>query len=378
MLDLTSIAVVDNHCHAVLLEQKMDGPTFRSHVARSNDADFVEKHMPNSVSYLWTLRQLATFLGCRSKSDEEEVLRARNRLESKTLIEHLYRAAKIDTFLLDGAEATSAASYAPEHMGQLGHCRFARILSLEQGIQTLLATTRQFDEAMARYTNELTNLRERGYVGIKSTMTRRDGLAIEQWNQDQAAASFQEVRQARAQARPIIIPKPLLDYLLHIAFLQASEQDLPIQIEMSYGSQGAGAQAGDLLQLRSILEQRDYRQMRVVLLHGSYPDLRAGAYLAATYAQVYLDLSYASPFIERQEMLAFTRRALGTAPASKLLYSSDGTAIPEMHWIAAVRGRSILGQVFDEMVEADEIDEEQAFFLAQQILHDTAYTVYKL
>jgi hypothetical protein len=30
------------------------------------------------------------------------------------------------------------------------------------------------------------------------------------------------------------------------------------------------------------------------------------------------------------------------------------------------------------MIDADEIDEEQAYLLAQQVLHDTAYTVYKL
>ena len=30
------------------------------------------------------------------------------------------------------------------------------------------------------------------------------------------------------------------------------------------------------------------------------------------------------------------------------------------------------------MIDADEIDEEQAYDLAQQILHDNAYTVYQL
>jgi len=49
-----------------------------------------------------------------------------------------------------------------------------------------------------------------------------------------------------------------------------------------------------------------------------------------------------------------------------------------MHWAAALRGRKIIGQVLQEMVNADEIDEQQAYRLAQQILHDTAYTVYKL
>jgi hypothetical protein len=118
--------------------------------------------------------------------------------------------------------------------------------------------------------------------------------------------------------------------------------------------------------------------MKVVLLHESYPYSQLGAYLAAIYPHVYFDLSYMIPFVDRLEMLAFTRQALGVTPASKLMYSSDGIHMPEMHWAGAIRGRSVIGQVLQEMVDVDEIDEEQAYDLALQILHDTAYTVYRL
>jgi hypothetical protein len=82
--------------------------------------------------------------------------------------------------------------------------------------------------------------------------------------------------------------------------------------------------------------------------------------------------------VERLEMLAFTRQALSIAPASKLVYSSDGIFLPEMHWAGAVRGRSVLAQVLNEMIEHDEINEAQALLLARQVLHDTAYAVYRL
>ncbi|HBE27830.1 MAG TPA: hypothetical protein DDW25_02955 [Ktedonobacter sp.] len=135
---------------------------------------------------------------------------------------------------------------------------------------------------------------------------------------------------------------------------------------------------GNPLQLREVLEKTDYRSMPIVLLHESYPYSQLGAYLAAIYPHVYFDLSYTIPFVDKLEMLAFTRQALGVAPASKLMFSTDGIHIPEMHWAGALRGRSVIGQVLDEMIQADEIDEEEAYHLAQQILHDTAYTVYKL
>ena len=60
------------------------------------------------------------------------------------------------------------------------------------------------------------------------------------------------------------------------------------------------------------------------------------------------------------------------------MFSTDGIHIPEMHWAGALRGRAAIAQVLDEMIAADEIDEEQAYHLAQQILHDTAYAVYRL
>lgn len=49
-----------------------------------------------------------------------------------------------------------------------------------------------------------------------------------------------------------------------------------------------------------------------------------------------------------------------------------------MHWTVAIRGRSIIGQVLAEMIENDEIDREQGYLLARQVLHDTAYAVYRL
>jgi len=69
---------------------------------------------------------------------------------------------------------------------------------------------------------------------------------------------------------------------------------------------------------------------------------------------------------------------LSIAPASKLLYSSDGIYVPEMYWASALRGWSVLGQVLQEMMAADEIDQEQAYQPAQQVLHDTACAIYKL
>ena len=377
MLDITSIPVVDNHCHPVLLNQHMDALRFRSYCTEATDPSFAEKHVPNTVYYLWLLRQMATFYGC--ERNEDDILAARSRLGADTLLEHLLRAANIDTLILDPAYPLSSACYTPERMGQLGHCRAVKMLRLETLMQELILDYSDFDEVIERFADQVRHVHEHGYCALKSIVAYRTGLNIAEWSKDEAAAAFLEARtQASEQGQLRIAHKPLIDYLLHIAFQQAAEQQLPIQFHTGYGDSDTDMQLGNPLQLREVLERKDYHGMAVVLLHESYPYCQLGAYLAAIYPHVYFDLSYTIPFLDKLEMLAFTRQALSVAPASKLMFSTDGIHLPEMHWAGALRGRSIIGQVLDEMIDADEIDEDQGYDIAQQILHDTAYAVYKL
>ena len=376
MLDLTSIPLVDNHCHPVLLNQQMGPLHFRRYFTEGTDSSLPEKHIPNTVYYLWMLRQMATFYGCQNI--EEDILAARNNLDASTLIDRLFRAANIDTLILDPAFPLPEVCYTPERIGQLGHCRTVKMLRLETLMQSLIVQYDDLDEMVKHYSLELSDVRGRGFCALKSIVAYRTGLNIAEWSKDQTVASFAEARSAISNGQLRIVHKPLIDYLLHIAFRHASEQQLPIQFHTGYGDRDTDMRLGNPLHLRDVLERNDYQKMQVVLLHESYPYCQLGAYLAAIYPHVYFDLSYTIPFLDKLEMLAFTRQALSVAPASKLMYSSDGINIPEMHWAGAIRGRSVIGQVLIEMIEAGEIDEEQAYSLAQLILHDTAYKVYRL
>jgi len=377
MLDLTSIPVVDNHCHPVLLQQHMDALHFRGYCTEATDPVFAQMHVPNTVYYLWLLRQMATFYGC--SNNESDVLAARNQLSADTLLEHLFRAADIDTLVLDPAYPLSSECYTPERIGQLGHCRTAKMLRLETLMQELILAHDGFDDVIDLFASRVRQARVQGYCALKSIVAYRTGLQITEWSKDEAAASFAEARtEAKTKRQLRIAHKPLIDYLLHIAFKLAAEQQLAVQFHTGYGDSDTDMRLGNPLQLRDLLERKDYYTMPVILLHESYPYCQLGAYLAAIYPHVYFDLSYMIPFVDRREMLAFTRQAIGVAPASKLMYSSDGIHLPEMHWAGALRGRSVIGQVLDEMIDVGEIDEDQAYDIAQQILHDTAYSVYKL
>ena len=378
MLDFTTIPIVDNHCHPVLLQQQMNVAAFRRYFTESPDASIAEQHVPHTIYYLWMLRQLSTFYGC--ERTEEAVIAARNSMSAETVLEHLIKAAHIDTLILDPAFPLPDVCYSPEQISQIGHCKTATMFRLETAMQRLVVAHDDFDDVIDHFSVEVSDIRAKGYCSLKSIVAYRTGLQIAEWSKDEAAQSFKQARidavQQQQQFR--IAHKPLIDYLLHIAFAHAAKQGVPIQFHTGYGDNDTDMRLGNPLHLRDVLERRDYQTMPIILLHESYPYTQLGAYLAAVYPHVYFDLSYTIPFVEKLEMLAFTRQALSVAPASKLMYSSDGINVPEMHWAGTLRGRSVLAQVLQEMIEADELDEQQAFSIATQILHDTAYRVYQL
>jgi predicted TIM-barrel fold metal-dependent hydrolase len=132
------------------------------------------------------------------------------------------------------------------------------------------------------------------------------------------------------------------------------------------------------LHLRPVLQNPAYRGMLVVLLHESYPYTAQGAYLATVYENVYLDLSYGLPGIGYVEMREYTRTALAVAPFTKLMYSSDGAGIPELHWSSALAGRRAIGEALAAMVACDEITTGEAETAGALLLRENANRVYGL
>jgi hypothetical protein len=107
MLDLTTIPVIDNHCHPMLLTQQLDVWQFRRYFTEATHPSFVQQHLPNSVYYLWMLRQMASFYEC--ERTEEAVLAARNSMSADMLLARLVQAANIETLVLDQAVASGTS-----------------------------------------------------------------------------------------------------------------------------------------------------------------------------------------------------------------------------------------------------------------------------
>jgi predicted TIM-barrel fold metal-dependent hydrolase len=376
-IDLARVPVVDNHCHGVSRDQTFDDlAIWRQCFTESTDPGMARDHVASTAFYRRLIRTLADFLGC--EPEERAVFAARTRREGRELTGALLHAANVDTLLLDTGFPPSEEVFPVSELAEIGGCRTGPMLRLEILMESLLAEHHSLEDVKEALVAELHDVRRRGYVALKSIAAYRTGLDIREWSREEAEASFHEYRRVAGAGHARLVHKPLLDTLLHVAFAQAARQEVPVQFHVGYGDADTDLLLGDPLYLRPVLQRPDYHGMPVVLLHECYPYTRQGGYLAAVYENVYLDLSYGIPLLGYGEMLSFTRQALGVAPSSKLMYSSDGIGVPELHWISAIDGRRAIGEALGELVSQGELDLVVAEATGEDVLRANATRLYRL
>jgi predicted TIM-barrel fold metal-dependent hydrolase len=182
--------------------------------------------------------------------------------------------------------------------------------------------------------------------------------------------------EGRRAGRLRIESKPLLDYLVVIAVEEAARQEVPIQFHTGLGDPDLDLTLVDPAALRLLFAER-FRAAPIVLLHTGYPYVRSAAYCAAMFPNVYADLGETILFAAG-EATEIYRELIGLAPASKLLFSTDASLVPELYWIGARVGRRALARVLDEHVADGAIDERTALDWAERILWRNSEAVYRL
>jgi uncharacterized protein len=375
--DIGDFPLIDQHCHGFFRQQHpADLADWRRHFTESRDPAMSGEMAASSVFYSRMIRRLSEFFDCAPV--EEAILEARSRRAPLDLIRELLRAGHIQTLVIDQGYPPADQLISDAAIEKLGACRVAALLRLEIVMQQLIIEHTRLEEVIESLVEALQDIRGSGYAGLKSIVAYRTGLNIGWWDRSVAEESFVEARRSIVDGTLRLAHKPLLDTLLHIAFVEAARQEVPVQFHTGYGDTDVDLVMANPLYLRPVLEHQPYRGMKVVLLHECYPYTREGAYLAAAYPQVFLDLSYGIPFLSYGEMVSFTRAAVGAAPLSKLAYSSDAVGIPELHWISALDGRRALGQVLGEAVADGDLTMGSAEAGARAILHDTASDLYQL
>jgi hypothetical protein len=372
-MDISTLPLIDGHCHSLLRVQPQSVPEWQQLFTESYYPEAV-RHVEQTVFYQWAQRALGRFYGC--EPSPEAILAERGRVDLATLVRRVNGDAKIRGWLVDHGYAT-AVTFGHEELRALAGVRVEHVLRLEPLIEALVLQAPDFDTMHDAYVAALQDLRAAGYISLKSIIAYRVGLTLGAATRHEARAAFPPLR-ARALAKGAvrIASKPILDYLIPLAVEMAAAQQFPVQIHTGFGDPDQDLARGNPAFLRPLFDEK-YRGARIVLLHGAYPYIRTLGYLASAYPNVYADFGLAIPFAAG-EARAILRELLGLAPASKVLYSSDASLVPELHWLAGRLARRALGDVLQEYVQDDLIAASMAEDMAKRILYRNACEVYEL
>ncbi len=333
------------------------------------------RHVPETVFYRWAIRELAALLGCAPTT--EAVLAARGRMPADALARRLISEANIAMLLVDHGYL-SDETLTPTELAARLPCRILPILRLETLAQSLIVRHETFDAMLDAYSATVESARANGVVGLKSIIAYRTGLAVQPTSRGDAAAAFVPLKErARREGRVRLAAKPLNDYLLLRALEIAERQAMPVQIHTGFGDPDLDLREANPLHLRPLLDGGRYANVSFVLLHASYPYVRELGYLAAIYTNVYADVGLAIPYLAA-EIPTVLRQLLGLAPASKVVYSSDASQIPELFWLAGRWGRRGFGIVLDELIALGALDGDEALAVGRRVLGGNAAGVYGL
>ena len=374
-IDLSQIAMVDNHAHALAHRQPDDGPSFRANFSEAHDPALAGDHVAWSVQYRWALRQLTSAL--HMPPDEDAFLAARRAADFPAYARRLVQDAGLSCLLLDEGYPPPELAYSSADMEEVLGVRVGRILRIETVLEGVMALSNTLGQLESHFDTALGDARNAGFVALKSIAAYRTGLAIEPVREWEVMRAFADVR--RGLGTPFrLASKALIDHFVFRALRFAAQHSMPVQFHTGYGDPDVDLRLANPLHLRALFEAGEFSAAPIVLLHESFPFTAEAAYLAAVYPNAYLDVAFSLPPLDRGLLCSALRTVLGTAPASKVLCSSDGTMIPEHYWLGAVRARLCLSQVLSDMVGADELDRDEAVTVARMALQDNAVRIYRL
>src|SRR5262249_26023976 len=265
--------------HALLRDGRIaGGAAYARFFTESGDPTVHARHAPETVFYRWAIRELAALLGCAPTTDA--VLAARGAISPDALARRLLHEAKVALLLVDHGYQTEE-TWPPAEMAARVSPRVLPILRLETLAQALIVQHETFDGVVDAYSAVVERARADGFVGLKSIIAYRTGLAVKETSRDGALAAFAPLNdRARRDGRVRLAAKPLNDYLLLRALEIAERQALPVQMHAGFGDADLDLREANPLHLRPLLESGRYASVPFVLLHASYPYVRELGYLA--------------------------------------------------------------------------------------------------
>lgn len=369
-MDLAALPVVDGHCHPLLADPSAVTADQLLDLLSEGRPGTMRAHVPHTGYFRRVLGDLARRFNVPATLDAVLAARA---AAGPASARALFTEARIEALLVDtGYPATGAMSL--DRMRGVLSCGIHEVFRIERCAERLIAHGWSYEKFLAAFEEELTTAADR-CVSFKTIVAYRSGLAVRPWPQAEIAAAYRSAVGRVVAGAVRLTEKPLLDTLVLTTLGVARQTHRPIQIHSGFGDPDIDLPLANPTLLRTVLENGHASGVDLVLLHMAYPYVREAAFMTAVWPQVHLDLSLALPFLG-PGAVAPLMELLALAPASKLMYGSDVSALPELFALSATWGRAALGEALDALQARGDVSEDAARLIATRILAGNARALY--
>lgn len=393
-IDLSSVSIIDAHCHSYLETPKtLSGEEFARYASLAAQPAFLRsKFTPNKIQLQtgldrastmykeqpflrYMVHLLSAFLQCEDALDVVSQARSnRATRDFKQFVNDLFKDVGIKGLVMDGGYP----SLANEDLKQFP-ATVAKIFRIDTFLKDLLQTHKDFEELVTSFEAGIREaVRNGGYVGLKSIIAYRTGLKIQRVERKDAQGDFQQVQSGRAETSwfgPRV--KKLRDFFFVRALELSIELNVPMQIHTGVGDYDIVLDQCDPALLYDLLKDEQLRHATVVLVHSGYPNNPNAAYMTSVLPNVFLDFSLTVPFLNPIDQHR-VMEILQVAPSSKIMYGSDAFNLPELIWLGAKVGKSALSKSLTASVKDGLLSENEAGRIAKQILFENANELYRL
>ncbi|MGE3871807.1 MAG: amidohydrolase family protein [Parvibaculaceae bacterium] len=377
MTDLSSIAIIDAHSHALPLSLiarndpmgLIDRCTITGMcIASSNLAgavpdDFVSSLTRTTPFALGLVRELAGFLGCEPRLEAVQHAR-RDRLETEGAgyLQSLMNSAGIAGLVVDDGYPQPRID--PAILRQEYAVAIDSVVRIEPLILEALESATSWRNLNDAFAAKLDAAIAAGAIAIKSIIAYRSGLDIVWPSGEDLEAHFDRWRQA-GFPRGRGGAKVMRDALAYTAADVAKRRGVPFHIHCGGGDSDILFEHARPACLFPFLKDRF--EQDILLIHAGWPWTDEAAFIASVLPRVYVETSLATPWAS----LALEQKLttlLGIAPPRKVLYGSDASSEPEILWFSARMMRKALARVLDSGIAAGWLVDEDAQMIAADVL----------
>ncbi|MET9608807.1 amidohydrolase [Streptomyces sp. NPDC006512] len=351
--------LVDQYCHGVLRTELGLG-TFEAQLVRSAGPPAAGTTLFDTQTGFAVRRWCPPLLGLEPHCAPARYLARRRELGVVETGRRLLRGAGVGAYLVDTGVPEDLTR--PEELGRAGDARAFEVVRLE-------VLAEQAADTSGTVAAFLANLSGAVHHAAAAAVALGCGAAAARAAREAEPPGPGEVRGAAGRwlagrARGGALRDPVL--LRHLLW-SAVASGLPLQLHTG----GAGPEP-----LTGFVRATGGLGTRLVLL-GTYPYQRQAARLAAAHPHVYADLG-PDPARTGVRAAAVLAELLELAPFGKLLFSSGGRALPELHAVGALVFREALGRVLGGWVTEGAWSRRDADRVAGMLAAGNARRVYRL